>query len=60
MHQLEYLMEVGMILDEEKRWKEAERTYSSVMDLAIRAVCYILYMYNSYYVIITTFALCYR
>ena len=38
MHQLEYLMEVGILLDEERRYREAEKTYTSAMDMAIRAV----------------------
>ena len=38
MHQLEYLMEVGMLFDEEKRYKEAEKTYTSAIDMALKAV----------------------
>lgn len=38
MHQLEYLMEVALLLDEEKRYKEAENIYSSAVELAIKAV----------------------
>jgi hypothetical protein len=34
--QLEYLMEVAILLDEEKRYKEAERTYTSAVELAIK------------------------
>ena len=31
-------MEVGLLLDEERRYGEAEKTYTSAMDVAIRAV----------------------
>ena len=43
MHQLEYLMEVGMLFDEEKRYKEAEKTYTSAIDMALKAVCMYAY-----------------
>ena len=52
MHQLEYLMEVGLLLDGEKRYREAEKTYTIAMDMAIRAVQASLKQVTHYIVII--------
>ncbi len=47
MHQLEYLMEVGLLLDDERRFREAEKTYTSAMDMAIKVVLVILIVINN-------------
>ena len=48
MHQLEYLMEVGMLFDEEERYKEAEKTYTSAIDMALKAVSVCMYAYYTH------------
>lgn len=48
MHQLEYLLEMALMFDEEKRYKEAEKTYTSAVELAIKVVS-ITFHYNIIY-----------
>ena len=51
MHQLEYLLEMALMFDEEKRYKEAEKTYTSAVELAIKAVSNTFYCNIVYFML---------